>query len=115
MTLPKFSHFQGLNDLPYIYPNIWEIEQTTGPQRLVIAPAAGHVDLLIELARLLPEPFGVLYILAVPRGGSEPGRYQNAQPCDRDDLEAFLRRFETFFESDARHHLWLFSLPAGRS
>ena len=113
MTLAKFSQLQDLDDQPYIYPNIWEIEQTAGPQRLVIAPAAQHIDLLIELVRLLPEPFGMLYVLVVPRGHSgEPGRYQSAQPCDRDELEAFLRHFQTYFESDARQHLWLFSLPS---
>lgn len=109
----KFSQLQGSSSLPYVYPNVWEVEQTTGPQRLVIAPSGNHIDLLIELTRQLPEPFGVLYVLVVPRGGSgEPGRYQSAQPCDRKELERFLRRFQKLLESDARQHLWLLSLPS---
>ena len=109
----KFSQLQGADTLPHVYPNVWEVEQTTGPERLVIAPSANHIDLIIELTRRLPEPFGVLYVLVVPRGDSgEPGRYQSSEPCDRNELESFLKRFQKYFESDARQHLWIFSLPS---
>lgn len=112
MPLIKFSSlFEDVE--PYRYPNLWQIEQTTGPQRIVLAPATDQIDLLVELTRQLPEPFGVLYVLTVPRKGEhEPGRYQSEQPCSRSELEAFLDRFRDYFEQDGRHNLWVFSLPS---
>src|SRR5919199_486939 len=58
----KFVAVDALdNELPYPYDDRWSLERTTGPARLVIAPRRGsHVDVLLELARLLPEPFGIL-------------------------------------------------------
>jgi len=96
----------------FSFPNLWNIEKTSGPERLVIAPEAGHVDLLIELSRTLPEPFGILYVLVVPRGGNEEGRYQSDAPANRSVTESFLNEFRDFFENDARHHVWIFSLPS---
>ena len=96
----------------FSFPNLWNIEKTSGPERLAIAPENGHIDLIIELSRALPEPFGVLYVLVVPRGGNEEGRYQSATPANRSGMESFLNEFRLFFENDARHHLWIFSLPS---
>ena len=112
MTPFKFGTRQGENQVPFSYPNVWEQGHTTGPDRLLIAPASGHVALLRKLADVLPEPFGILYVLVVPRGGGEPGRYQSLYPCSRAEVDAFLTRFEAFFERDGRHHVWLLSLPA---
>ncbi|MEZ5424722.1 MAG: hypothetical protein R2747_00530 [Pyrinomonadaceae bacterium] len=95
---------------PFFYPDIWNLEKTSGPERLIIAPAAGQIDLIIELSRILPEPFGILYVLVVPRGGNEAGRYQSAQPAGRAVMEGFLMNFRDFFENDARHHIWVASL-----
>jgi hypothetical protein len=111
----KFGTIQNEQDTnvkQFFYPNLWNIEKTSGPERLIIAPASGYIDLMIELTRILPEPFGILYILAVPRGGNDGGRYQNAQPASRVEMEAFLKSFRDFFESDARHHIWTVSLPS---
>ena len=96
----------------YSYTNVWNFQKTSGPERLIIGPASGHVDLLIELSRVLPEPFGILYILSVPRGGNDGGRYQSAAPASRAAMEAFLNSFRDFLENDARQHLWIASLPA---
>ena len=108
----KFSQLTGTDTVPYVYPNVWEVEQTTGPERLVVAPPTKQVEPMLALTKLLPEPFGVLYVLTVPRGSSgEPGRYQSTQPATRSEMEAFLKRFCKYLESDARHHLWVTSLP----
>lgn len=95
----------------FFYPNIWNLQKTSGPERLIIAPASGHIELITELTRILPEPFGILYVLVVPRGGNDEGRYQNAQPASRSEMETFLSSFSDFFENDARHHIWLASMP----
>jgi hypothetical protein len=60
---------------------------------------------------VLPEPFGILYVLLTPRKENQPGRYQSPRPCSRDEMESFLLEFREFFESDGRHHVWVMSLP----
>jgi hypothetical protein len=106
---PKFRSLNGPD--AFIYPNIWAQGKTTGPDRLIIAPSAGHVELLLELSRVLPEPFGILYVLTLPRISKE-GRYQSPAPTDRAETEAFFRDYREFFEGDGRHHVWIMSLPA---
>jgi hypothetical protein len=94
----------------YDYPDIFAVEKTSGPTRLVIAPSANHVSILIDLLQVMSEPFGVLYVLVVPRGGSEPGRYQTTNPVSREQAEKFLKRFREYFENDGRHSIWLASM-----
>lgn len=96
----------------YEYPDIFAVEKTSGPERLVIAPSANHVSILARLLHVMPEPFGVLYVLIVPRGGSEAGRYQAANPVSRDQAEEFLKRFEKYFENDGRHEIWVASMSS---
>ena len=91
----------------YVYGNVWAREQTTGPQRLIIAPANAHVDLLLQLSRRMPAPYWVLYVLVVSRTDATIGRYQCPAPLNVEDLEHFLTRFSKYFEGDARHHLWI--------
>src|SRR5687767_2206433 len=111
MALEKFGSVETEDSTPFAYPNIWTQQATTGPDRLVIAPASGHVALMRKLMDILPEPFGILYVLLVPRGGGEAGRYQCPAPCSRADVDAFLTRFQEFFETDGRHHVWVMSVP----
>ena len=94
----------------YRYPNVWSREKTSGPERLIIAPTSDHISLMIELSKVMPEPFGVLYVLTVPRGEEAPARYQSAEPIGRQATVQFLSRFKQFFESDGRCHLWLESV-----
>lgn len=108
----KFGTLQGDDWIPFAYLNVWEQEKTTGPARLIIAPASGQIELMRKLAEVLPEPFGILYVLLVPRGQGQPGRYQSPVPSSRAELDAFLTQFQEFFERDARHHIWIMSLPA---
>ena len=112
MGAHKFSFLEGSDFNPYAHPNVWSNEKTTGPDRLVVAPSSGHVELMVELSRALPEPFGILYVLLISRLDNEPGRYQCPAPCGRSEMEAFLKEFEAYFESDGRHHVWVMSLPA---
>jgi hypothetical protein len=112
MKQHKFSSLVGGSEwVPHRYGNSWDIEQTTGPQRLVIGPSDNYVDLLIKLTRVLPEPFGILYVLLVSRRENRPARYQCPYPCSRSEMESFLLEFKEYFESDGRHHVWVTSLP----
>jgi hypothetical protein len=94
----------------YEYANVFAVEKTTGPERLIMAPSAQQVSLMLDLIEKMAEPFGVLYILVVPRGKGETGRYQNAEVASRVEAKKFLSRFRDFFENDARHHIWIASM-----
>src|SRR5262245_23861480 len=98
---------------PHRYGDVWELERTTGPPRLVVAPSGSHLDCMIDLSRELREPFGILFVLVVSRCGNAPGRYQSPEPTSREETETFLRQHADFFQSDGRSHLWLMSLPDG--
>lgn len=111
MTAHKFSSLVGTEFVPYCFPNTWDIEKTTGPDRLIIAPSSRQIELMIELAQAMPEPFGILYVLLVSRTDKEPARYQCPFPLERDEMELFLQTFQEYFESDGRHHIWLSSVP----
>lgn len=111
----RFAAIRGDDggEAPYPWADRWSTQRTTGPGRLVVAPARGrHVDTLLELAGCLREPFGILWVLLVSRcDGHRPARYQSPVPTSRAETEAFVTRFRAFFEGDGRHHLWLTSLP----
>ena len=106
----KFGAFSGSEEVPYRYPDIYAREGTSGPDRLVIAPSENHVSFLLDLLPLIPEPLGILYVLVVPRTGEKGGRYQISTPISRTEAEVFLRTFQAFFENDARHHIWVYSV-----
>lgn len=112
--LYKFGRLVGDADHRHEYANTFETERTTGPLRLAIAPSGGHVALLKELSEQLPEPLGILYVLVVPRGDHEPGRYQSSL-FGREDVSEFFSRFRHYLEGDGRHNLWLVSPRGGET
>jgi len=91
----------------FSYPGVWAEEKTIGPSRLVIAPKSDHVELLLQLIAVMPEPFLLLYVLVVPRGGSEAGRYECPEPQSQLATAEFLEDFRNYLELDGRHHLWI--------
>ena len=97
-------------DVEFRYDN--RFEHTSGPDRLVIAPAKDHVALLGELAGLVPGPYYLLYVLVVGRTGRAEGRYQSSE-LTLDELRHFLSEHAVFLEHDGRHALWI-SEPSGR-
>jgi hypothetical protein len=94
----------------YAYANVFAVEKTTGPERLIIAPSAQHISLMLDVVQTMAEPFGILYILIAPRGGASAGRYQKAESATRIEAEKFFHRFTDFFENDGRHHIWIASM-----
>jgi hypothetical protein len=74
---------------------------------LMVAAASGQVQLLEALLNKMPEPYWLLYVLVVPRGEGEPGRYQSPTPLSRSELISLLSRFRNFFETDGRHNVWI--------
>jgi hypothetical protein len=110
-TLWKFGHWVEGEALPFEYPEVYSVQSLGETERLAIAVRDRQVALLIELLEVLPEPFGMLYVLLESHRGYQPARYQSPEPTGRAETAAFLRAFSDYFERDGRHHLWLMSLP----
>lgn len=109
-TSYKFGYLSsGKEDLPFEYGDTWAVEKTTGPERLVIAPRSGHVDVMRALIERMPEPFYILYVFLVPRTHRPAGRYQSPDSVSREELAVFLNRFQKYFEGDGRHDIWILS------
>jgi hypothetical protein len=108
----KFGHLDEAGvDIPYQYGDSWAQQKTSGPNRLIIAPSSRHIDLLSQLAAAMNEPYGLLYVLQVPRNDIHPaGRYQSPEPISRTELGKFLKKFGGFLENDGRHHFWIGSI-----
>lgn len=98
----------------YHYPDVYKLQEISGMKRLVVGPSRNHIDLILELSDFLTEPFRILYVLVEPIGKPEEdtGRFELDQEFKREDMRAFLERFREFFETDARHHVWIAS-PTG--
>lgn len=109
MDIPyKFGWLpNGSDELPYEYPNIWARETTTGPDRLVIAPRSQYIRLLLELTKCLQEPLYLLYVLIVPRGGGQAGRYESKNSFTCDQIEYFLYDYQELLEKDSRNSIWI--------
>jgi hypothetical protein len=93
-------------DLAFSYRDVWEIEHTTGPERIVIAPSKDHINLVLELTSSWKGPRKILYILLTSRCGQKLGRYESPS-LTKNQLSDLLKKYKDFFESDARHHVWV--------
>ena len=93
----------------YAYPNRFQLDEANdGTGRIVLGPAAAHVNLLSELANCLPEPFYLLYVLVVPRSDVyKAARYEAPDELSRQQVADFLFEFKEYLEFDGRHHLWI--------
>jgi hypothetical protein len=60
------------------------------------------------LAGCLAAPVMLLYVLHTPRGEAEAGRYQSPE-LDAGTLRAFIRKFGSFLQGDARFDIWVHS------
>lgn len=91
------------------YPDLFQLQDISGVNRLIVGPSGDHVDLLLNLSDLLEEPFKVLYVLVDPIGTKEDdtGRFELDGEMTRAEVHAFFNRFRDFFQWDARHHVWL--------
>jgi len=74
---------------------------------LRIAAGDEQVRLIEALMEGMPEPFWLLYVLVMPRGEGQPGRYQASEPLTREQVRSLLERFRNLIELDGRHNIWL--------
>jgi hypothetical protein len=105
----RFGAFvDGVGWIEHQYGRVWERQE----DRLVVAPDTGQVDLILDLAAEIQEPYRLLYVLLVPRDdGQDEGRFELNEPLDWRELGSFLHRYRELFENDGRHHLRI-SSPA---
>ncbi len=108
----KLGTLRAGDAVPVIYPDIYDREPTSGPDRLVIAPATNHSNVLLDLADLWSGEFWLLYVLLVSRRDHEPGRYQSPFTVTPEQLRDFIDTYGSYLNSDGRHHFWVGS-PAG--
>ena len=93
-------------DGPVLWPHVYRTEQTTGPDRLVIAPRGEALKVMCELAEAIGSEFFVLYVHSVPRGDSPPGRFESPL-LQLVDVRIFVAEYSAMLENDARHEFWV--------
>ena len=109
---PKFASKQGGQWLAHDFGKVYAHEQTSSSPRLCIAAPFGGTALLRELTLAVAEPFLLLYVLVVPRGRSQPGRYQSDE-LSRAELDILFEQFGEFWDKDGRHNIWVRSSDDG--
>ena len=109
----KFGISQNNKNLEYHYNNLFRKEVHPDWSRITIAPTEKHVALMLEIATKWPGPYGILYVLKVPRCDHQAARYQSPEPCSFEELENFVRTFREYFEGDGRHHIWFADITSG--
>ncbi|MBI3843538.1 MAG: hypothetical protein HY292_02755 [Planctomycetes bacterium] len=108
----KLSKHVGDEETAVEWPNLFYRQETTGLDRLVIAPRRNPIGLLTELAKYIEPEYYLLYVLVASRGSSLQGRYQSP-PLQSVDVRLFLDDFAGLLEHDARHHFWIGSTTTG--
>lgn len=111
MTRPKFGIPDPAGEpVVHDYGNVFFRQPCGDSERLVIGPSEKQIQLLDSLAAVFSsQEFCILYILLLSHSGRSPGRYQSPIIPNHDDLRLFIWTFQTFFENDGRHHLWIAS------
>ena len=99
------EHFRK-NFGKHFYGDIYTHEVRSDCSRVIIGANEKQIPLMLEIAKKWEGPYGILYVLKVPRLGHEGGRYQSPELCSFDELELFANAFQKYFEEDGHHHLW---------
>ncbi len=111
MTRLKFGTLDSQGEaVVHDYGNLYFRQPCGDGERLVIGPKSSQVKLLDELAATFAtQRYSILYVLLLAHAGRTPGRYQSPLIGSHEDLQLFIWTFQTFFEGDGRHHLWIAS------
>jgi hypothetical protein len=96
----------------HFYGNVFFHETHPNGSRVFIGVDESQISLMLDIAKRWQGPYGILYVLKVPRHGHAEGRYQVPVPCTFDALEYFADKFQKYFEVDGRHNLWFKDLAS---
>jgi hypothetical protein len=103
---PKFASEKAGLWRPHDYGKVYAHQNRSSDPSLSIAASHEGSQLLQDLSQVLSEPFFLLYVLVVPRGGSSEGRYQSDE-LSRREVDGIFERFGGFWDNDGRHSIWL--------
>ncbi|MBS4022521.1 MAG: hypothetical protein KGZ79_08870 [Dethiobacter sp.] len=88
----------------------WYVKEFLAVTRITVAPRTNQIKLALKIAKGFKLPLGILYMLFRPGNDSvERGRYHSSGLLSYKDVEMFCNKFKEYFETDGRHHLWIFS------
>jgi hypothetical protein len=104
----RLGQFVNGSWVEYSHPPVFERPAANESARLAIGVPNGDADVLRTLVGCAEPPYHILYVLVVPRGEGNPGRYQSPL-LEHQEVDAFLGRYADFFRADGRAHLWLYS------
>ena len=88
--------------VPHDCGKVYAHQGTSSAPKVTIAASHDGSRLLRELSLILREPFFLLYVLILPRGGSVEGRYQSEE-LSRIEIDSLFDRFGNFWDDDGRH------------
>ena len=90
--------------------NTWCIKEYPTFDRVTVASESNQIELALEIVKGFELPLRVIYMLFRPGNESiERGRYHCPGLLEYEDVEIFCNKFREYFETDGRHHLWIFS------
>ncbi len=101
------SRIQGELWLAHDYGKVYAVGKTRGGVGcLRVAASYDGSEILRTLSKSIREPFFLLYVLVVYRGGGAMGRYQSGGLL-HEELDALFARYSEFWDGDGRHSIWL--------
>jgi len=105
----KFGKIKNDKSIKYEYNDLYDLEKTSGQDRLIIAPKKNHIKLMLELSEVSNSSFWILYVLVMPmpKCGNKAGRYQSVKELNKESLTKFCNKYHDFFETDSRHQFWI--------
>lgn len=102
----RLGHYVDQQWVEHSHPPAFELIQAqSGARLLKIAVPGSDIAVMKGLLSCIPGPFFILYVLVVPRGEGQPGRYQSPL-IEREQAEGFLSKFRNYLKCDGRFHLW---------
>ena len=106
----KLGHFRAVGGGEWVehsHPPIFTHRKySDGTVSIVATAPAGDALIFRRLVECLRPPYMLLYLLHMPRGEAEAGRYLS-EPLERSQALQIIDRFAGFLGGDGRHDFWL--------
>lgn len=104
----KLSHAIADNWVSYSHRPVYAVSPLERGERILAGVPSGDPSPFTRLVSCLEPPYFLLYVLHTPRGEGDAGRYQSP-PVSLEQFQEFMRRFGSYFCSDARFDIWAHS------